>query len=169
MFPAAGASGLTVQSFQDIILVNQVGQRFWNELDNSYAFLTACLSRNGNLGEDGRTANGGGPIWAIFDADAVTREEWDPRPPNVDQNGWFSSADTIAELAGTIVNPYQRHPIPARALEETVATYNSYVDMGTDPEFERPTPMFKIQTPPFYAAWATPILHEHVGGPEDHP
>ena len=164
MFPAAGASGLTVQSFQDIILVNQVGQRFWNELDNSYAFLTACLSRNGNLGEDGGTANGGGPIWAIFDADAVTREEWDPRPPNVDPNGWFFSADTIAELAGTIASPYQRHPIPARALEETVATYNSYVDMGTDPEFERPTPMFKIQTPPFYAAWATPILHDTLAG-----
>ena len=28
--------------------------------------------------------NGGGPIWAIFDADAVTREKWKPEPPHVD-------------------------------------------------------------------------------------
>ena len=84
--------------------------------------------------------------------------------PNVDPNGWFFSADTIAELAGTIAGPYQRRPIPARSLEETVATYNSYVDTGKDPEFERPTPMFKIQTPPFYAAWATPILHDTLAG-----
>ena len=34
--------------------------------------------------------NGGGPIWAIFDADAVEREKWDPNPPNVDiENGFF--------------------------------------------------------------------------------
>jgi len=25
--------------------------------------------------------NGGGPIWAIFDAGAVAREEWQVKPP----------------------------------------------------------------------------------------
>jgi succinate dehydrogenase/fumarate reductase flavoprotein subunit len=164
MFPHVGASGLTVGNFQDVILVNQVGQRFWNELDDSFAFLNACFTRNGNLGKDGKTANGGGPIWAIFDADAVTREKWDPRPPNVDPNGWFFSGDTVADLARKIVNPYQRRPIPARALEETIAKYNSYVDTGKDPDFARPTPMFKMQKPPFYAAWSTPILHDTLTG-----
>jgi len=33
-----------------------------------------------------------------------------------------------------------------------------------DPEFGRPTPMFKIQKPPFYAAWSTPILHDTLTG-----
>src|SRR6266567_4441048 len=70
LFPQAGASGLTVRSFEDLILVNQVGERFWNELDDSYKFLSACLGTNGNLGKNGKT-NGGGPIWAIFDSDAV--------------------------------------------------------------------------------------------------
>ena len=28
--------------------------------------------------------NGGGPIWAIFDADACAREKWVPEPPHVD-------------------------------------------------------------------------------------
>jgi hypothetical protein len=77
MFQQAGGSGLTVRSFQNLILVNQMGERFWNEMDNSYAFLSACLGTNGNLGRDGK-ANGGGPIWAIFDSDAVVREKWDP-------------------------------------------------------------------------------------------
>lgn len=164
MFPLAGASGLTVSDFQDVILVNQVGLRFWNELDNSFAFLTACLSRNGSGDRNDETANGGGPIWAVFDADAVTREKWDPRPPNVDPKGWFFSADTITELAGGISNPYQRRPMPPSALEKTVARYNSFVDMGKDADFGRPTPMFKIQKPPFYVAWATPILHDTLAG-----
>src|SRR3989454_4532453 len=61
MFEKAGGSGLTVRSFQDLILVNQTGRRFWNEMDNSYAFLSACLGTNGNVGRNGK-ANGGVPI-----------------------------------------------------------------------------------------------------------
>ena len=163
MFPLVGGSGLTVKSYQDLICVNSSGKRFWNELDDSYGFLNACLGRHDN---DARRAklNGGGPIWAIFDADAVRREQWDPKPPNVDPNGWFSSADTIAQLARTIKNPYQLQPMPTGNLEDAVARYNNYVDAGKDPEFGRPGLMFKIQTPPFYAAWATPILHDALAG-----
>jgi urocanate reductase len=164
IFPLAGASGLTVKDFQDVILVNQNGQRFWNEMDNSFKFLTACLSRQAKSRPGGRTENGGGPIWAIFDADAVAREKWDPKPPNVDPKGWFFAADTLGELAGTIANPYQYEPMSGRVLEETVARYNSCVDAGKDADFGRPTPMFKIQKPPFYAAWSTPILHDTLTG-----
>ena len=164
IFDRAGASGLTVLSFQDVILVNRIGLRFWNEMDNSFLFYHACLGTNGSLGRDGAKGSGGGPIWAIFDADGVTREKWDPNPPNVDPNGWFFSADTIAELAKKIVNPYQYKPVPADALEATVAKYNSFVEMGKDPDFKKPAPMYKIQKPPFYAAWSTPILHDTLTG-----
>ena len=163
IFKQAGASGLTVRNFENLILVNQVGQRFWNELDDSYKFLSACLGTNGNLGKNGK-ANGGGPIWAIFDSEAAKREGWDPRPPHVDLNGWFFSADTVAELARRIENPYQFSPVPAQALEETVAKFNSYVATGKDPEFGRPKLAFKIEKPPFYAAWSTPILHDTLTG-----
>jgi flavocytochrome c len=163
MFPQAGASGLTIHSYQNLIFVNQVGKRFWNEMDESYAFRHAALGTNGNLGKDGKP-NGGGPIWAIFDADAVAREKWEPNPPNVDLNGFFFSADTLAELAGKIKNLYQRAPMPSQALQETVAKYNSYVDTGKDMEFSKPAPMYKIQKPPFYAAWSTPILHDTLTG-----
>ena len=163
MFEKVGASGLTIRSYQNMIFVNQQGQRFWNEADNTYAFLSACMGTNGNLGRDGK-ANGGGPIWAIFDADGVMREQWDPKPPNVDPNGYFYSADTIAELSGKIKNPYQQQPISGKTLEETVAKYNSFVDAGKDADFGKPTPMYKIQKPPFYAAWSTPILHDSLAG-----
>lgn len=163
MFPRAGGAGLTVQTYRDLICVNQYGARFVDELDETYRFLNACLARQGELGKDGH-ANGGGPIWALFDAEAVAREKWDPRPPNVDPNGWFFSADTIADLARAIANPYQRHPMPPQALEETVAKWNASVDAGKDAEFGRTAPMFKIQRPPFYAAWATPILHDALAG-----
>ena len=160
IFDLARASGLTVTDWQDVILVNRVGRRFWNETDSRYDFFAAAMAYTG----DESKLNGGGPIWAIFDHDAVTREEWDPQPPNVDPDGYFFTADTIAELAGRIVNPYQSQPMPAAALQETVARYNTFVDAGADEDFQKPTPRYKVQTPPFYAAWSTPILHDSLTG-----
>ena len=74
--------------------------------------------------------------------------------------GFFFSADTIAELATRIDNKYQRRPMPADTLEQTVARYNSFVDGGKDLDFGKDGPQFKIQKPPFYAAWATPVVHD---------
>ena len=31
-------------------------------------------------------------------------------------------------------------------------------------DFGKPTPQDKIQTPPFYAAWATPLVHDTRAG-----
>ena len=38
------------------------------------------------------------------------------------------------------------------------------MDFGHDPDFEKPNPKYKIQTPPFYAAWATPVVHDAYAG-----
>jgi urocanate reductase len=141
-------------------MVNQFGHRFWDEADGSYKFFNAALAYNG----DKKKLNGGGPIWAIFDADAVVRERWDPNPPKVDPDGFFFSADTLAELAGKIKNAYQTQPMPGAALTETVARYNSFVTEGVDKDFKKKTPMHKIEKPPFYAAWSTPILHDTLTG-----
>ena len=73
-------------------------------------------------------------------------------------------ADTLAELAGRIKNPYQTQPMSGDVLAETVTRYNSFVTEGADADFKRPKPMFKIEKPPFYAAWATPILHDTLTG-----
>jgi urocanate reductase len=160
MFHLAKATGLTVEDWQDVIFVNQAGRRFWNETDGSYKFFAAAMAYSGEPGK----LNGGGPIWAIFDADAAAREKWNPKPPNVDPDGFFFSADTIGELAGKIRNPYQKQQMSGAVLQETVNRYNGFVAAGADQDFKKPTPMYKIETPPFYAAWSTPILHDTLTG-----
>jgi predicted oxidoreductase len=109
--------------------------------------------------------NGGGPIWAIFDADAVAREKWNPVAPNVDIDaGLFFSADTVEGLARSIRMKYQRVAMPPAALAATVERYNRFVDAGQDPDFGKPAPLYKIARPPFYAAWATPVVHDTRAG-----
>jgi hypothetical protein len=238
-FSRAGASGISVSDYQDVILVNTVGNRFYDETvgrstgggggrggggaggargggggrgagagaggrgagAGGGAALGAAATEGGpqvaavpaaaaapavrtDLGWrpfwdyfaaamssaiveiNGKKIRVGGPIWAIFDADGVAREEWDPRPPFVDvANGCFFSANTLAELATKLSgNKHQKHPMSPATLEATVAKYNSFVDAGNDPEFGKPAPRYKIQKPPFYAAWATPILHDCYSG-----
>jgi succinate dehydrogenase/fumarate reductase flavoprotein subunit len=160
LFHLAKATGLTVTDWQNMIFVNQTGRRFWNEVDVSYDFFAAAMAYSG----DETKLNGGGPIWAIFDADAVAREQWTPRPPHVDPDGYFFTADTIAELAGKIDNPYQKQTMSGDVLQASVERYNQFVLDGVDADFGKPTPMHRIATPPFYAAWATPILHDSLTG-----
>jgi succinate dehydrogenase/fumarate reductase flavoprotein subunit len=160
IFHLCKATGLTVTDWQEAILVDQSGNRFWNELDSGYDFINAALGHHG----DDSKLNGGGPIWAIFDADAVARQGWKPEPPHVDPDGYFFRGDTIHELAGRIKNPYQSHPMSGAALQETVNRYNAFVAAGVDADFNKPTPLHPIARPPFYAAWSTPILHDSLTG-----
>jgi urocanate reductase len=161
-FFRAGALGLVVKDYQNVILVKENGLRFYDETvpNQDYEYYAAALAWTG----DPKKLNGGGPIWAIFDADAVGREKWDVKPPSVDRNGYFFSGDTLEELAANIVNEYQWRPMPAATLRKTVERYNSFVDSGVDTDFKRPRPMFKITKPPFYAAWSTPALHDSYTG-----
>ncbi len=182
VFNLARASGLRVADWQNVILVNQAGRRFYDETagqftGNNYnaikqytsgSYLNAANIKfnpanflNAALAGTGEPTNGGGPIWAMFDSDAVKRENWTVTPPHVDiAAGFFFSGETIEELARNIVNKYQRKPMPASVLQNTVTNYNSYVDSGKDPDFGKPAPKYKIETPPFYAAWATPVIHD---------
>jgi len=161
-FFRAGALGLRVNDYQNVILVKEKGLRFYDETADTrnYEYYAAALAWTG----DPKKMNGGGPIWAIFDSDAVGRENWQVKPPYVDANGYFFSADTIEELARKIVNEYQWRPMPPAALRQTVERYNSFVDKGVDVDFKKPTPMHKIAKPPFHAAWHTPAIHDSYTG-----
>ncbi len=108
-----------------------------------------------------------GPIWAIFDQDAVERTGWEMRFPYVNEdNGYYFRADTIEELANKIRagHPFQR--VPLVHLPETVATWNGYVADGADPDFEREAdaPMNPVSTPPFHALSIMVIWHDSYGG-----
>jgi succinate dehydrogenase/fumarate reductase flavoprotein subunit len=191
MFPLVRATGFNVKDWQDLILVNQVGKRFYDETKgdvphgnhggqvtpyapNDYRnaenvkynprkhnFTHAALAMNEYSEPPDYCA---GPIWAIFDANAVQREGWRVTPPHVDPQGYFFSANTIVELAAAIENEYQAKPMNGATLQATVERYNSFVESGEDKDFGKPTPKYKIETPPFYAAWATPVVHDTRAG-----
>ena len=186
VFDKARASGLSPADWQNLILVNMIGKRFYDETAGQFtannaksvdpyvpnSYLNAKNIKydpanwmNAALAGIGDGFNGGGPLWAIFDADAVTREKWNVKPPDVDvDGGFFFQADTLADLAGKIKMKYQRVPMPSQNLVDTVTRYNTFVDSGKDDDFGKPTPKYKIAKAPFYAAWATPVVHDTRAG-----
>ena len=186
IFDRVRATGLTVYNWQDVITVNMLGKRFYDETGRGFTSNDYNTIKSYTHGSYRNAANitykpnnwinaamagiddgynGGGPIWAIFDADAVIRENWEPSPPSVDiVGGFFFNADTLADLARKIVMKYQRVPMPPDNLERTVARYNSFVNSGVDDDFGKPKPLHKIARPPFYAAWATPAIHDTRAG-----
>ncbi|WP_238015727.1 FAD-dependent oxidoreductase [Dactylosporangium sp. AC04546] len=156
------ATGLEAKDYQNLILVRENGLRFYDETVGvrEYDYFAAAMAWSGDVTK----LNGGGPIWAVFDADAVEREGWSVEPPYVDPDGFFFRADTIEELATKIQMEYQWRPMPPENLKATVERYNRLVDRGVDDDFHKPTPAYKIQTPPFYAAWHTPCIHDTYAG-----
>jgi succinate dehydrogenase/fumarate reductase flavoprotein subunit len=185
-FGRVGATGLLVRDYQDVIMVNQAGRRFYDETKGEFTSVgynlikpyvpgNFCNAVDRHFAPDeyvdaamagtGEARNGGGPIWAIFDSTAVKREGWTVEPPYVDmKGGLFFSGETLKELAVNVVNKNQLAPLPAEELEKTVARYNSFVESGQDLDFNKPTPKYKINSAPFYAAWATPIVHDTRSG-----
>lgn len=191
ILPLVRATGLAVPHWEDLILVNQLGQRFYDESKGDpphgnvgydlkpytpgdyrnsarvtfdpthYNYMNAAMAMNAGSEPPDYAA---GPIWAVFDADTVTRNRWRVTPPYVDPDGYWFSAPTLAALAAAIANPYQAKPIDGATLEATVARYNAFVDAGVDRDFGKVKPPYKIQTPPFYAAWATPNVHDTRAG-----
>ena len=186
VFDKARAIGLAVKDWQDVILVNMLGKRFYDETAGHfnyntyqstdpyepYSYLNAKNVKydpsnfiNAALAGIGDGHNGGGPIWAIFDTDAAAREKWIAKPPHVDVDaGFFFTAGSIEELAGKIKMKYQRVPMPPQNLAAAVARYNSFVEAGNDSDFGKPKPLYKIAKPPFHAAWATPVIHDTRAG-----
>jgi urocanate reductase len=161
-FVREGATGLLVKDYQNVILVKENGLRFYDETcdERDYRYFAAAMAWTG----DPAKPNGGGPIWAIFDQDAVEREGWVTEAPHVDRSGYFFQADTIEDLAAAIQNQYQWRPMPPTALRSTVARYNRLVENGYDDDFGKPHPGYKISKPPFFAAWSTPCVHDSYGG-----
>jgi hypothetical protein len=207
-FVFRGSTGIMVgqDAYQHLIAVNQVGKRFFNEIQvtdrpggaaypagpgkgqpRSGLEHVPCDWRNcsvENIRATYSDPNGlhaalamnegskepdffSGPIWTIFDRAAVERDGWNIEFPYTSPtNGYFFMADTIEELAQKIEAGHEFQRVPITYLAETVAKWNGYVDAGLDPEFGRgaDAPMYRIDTPPFYAAALNPVWHDNYGG-----
>jgi hypothetical protein len=138
LFPLVRSTGLSVKDWHDLILVNQVGKRFYDETKgdyphgnvykdfdpyipndyrnneridyhpNKYNFFNAAVAMNEFSQPPDYSA---GPVWAIFDSEAVKRNKWNVTPPYVDPDGYFYSANTPTDLAGKIKNEFQAKPM----------------------------------------------------------
>ena len=123
---------------------------------NPRNFLNAALAGTGEA------RNGGGPIWAIFDSQAVEREGWVPEPPHVDidaglllqrqtrSKSWRRTSRTSSSASRCRRTCWQR-PWRATTASSTPAS------TSTSRSRRR---KYKIETPPFYAAWSTPVMHD---------
>ena len=168
IWPLVRARGIMCTTYDGVVLVNMLGERFWREDQSQtadyFAAAMASVVIDGDSPTDARRL--GGPIWAIFDQATVDRREWTVEPPFVDiEDGRFFKGETLEELAQNVINKYftDINMDPAK-LAESIEQFNAAVD-GAEDVFGREGALDdKIATGPFYAAWATPCLHDTLTG-----
>lgn len=130
------------------VMVNANGRRFTDESASYKQLGDACLRQPGRL------------AWQVFDAGVMRRSEpdvplFDLEPSLV--SGLLLKADTLEELAA-------KCGLPAAALAETIARYNTGVTAGREPDFGRDGlchhagTMLPIAEPPFYAYPSTTVV-----------
>ncbi|MDK7196330.1 flavocytochrome c [Aerococcus urinae] len=145
--PETGAlfTGLQVPP-ANFLMVNQEGKRFVNEF--------------GTRDEISKAAIANGSLFYLIADDEIKETAYNTSQEKIDQQveeGTLYRADTIGELAEQIgVDP--------SVLEETVATYNSYVEKGEDPDFHKNAFDLKVEVAPFYATPRKPAVHHTMGG-----
>jgi hypothetical protein len=166
LFPLAGAGGLSVSNWDGVLQVNMAGVRFVNESSTAspeaYAWLDAALSINAASAPPDYAA---GPVWTIFDSAAVTRNGWTLGAPNTDPL-FFYEASTFSALAQMInTNAYQTTTMSGATLQATVTRYNGLVAAGAgDTDFGKSSFTKQINTPPYYAAFSAPVVHDSLNG-----
>lgn len=176
IWPLVRANGI-VPDFDSLAIVNMVGERIGNEdqyalsqmdTDREEFFDQALTGTFIDLEGDGNAEAYGGPLWAIMDEAAVERNGWDMDAEGVldYEEGYAFRADTLEELAETIVNKYHEDiEMDPEVLVETIERYNSFVESGEDEDWGRETTLVNtIEEGPFYALWATPSMHDTLAG-----
>ena len=145
--PVTGAlfSGLQVPP-ANFIMVNTEGKRFVDEYGSRDKLSQAAIDN-------------GGLFYLIAD-ERIKETAYNTSQEKIDAQvkaGTLYRADTIEELAVQIgVNP--------QVLVETIKNYNSYVDAGFDPEFNKGSFDLKCEVAPFYATPRKPAVHHTMGG-----
>lgn len=130
----------------NFLMVNQQGKRFVNEFAERDVLAQAAFDN-------------GGLFYLIADNE-IKKTAYNTSEEQLEQqvkDGRLFKADTLADLAKQIgVDP--------ETLEQTVATYNSYVDQGSDPDFGKNVFDLKVTQAPFYATPRKPAIHHTMGG-----
>jgi len=145
--PVTGAlfSGLQVPP-ANFIMVNTEGKRFVDEYGSRDKLSQAAIDN-------------GGLFYLIAD-DRIKATAYNTSQEKIDAQvkaGTLYRADTIEELAVQI-------GMDPQVLANTIKKYNSYVDAGFDPEFNKGSFDLKCEVAPFYATPRKPAVHHTMGG-----
>lgn len=124
------------------ILVNEAGQRFYNELSTRDKVSQAIL------------AQPGAHAYLIFDDALVANNK---ATQSYFKQGFVFDGDTLEELA-------ERIKVDGKQLTETVKTYNAYAKAGKDEAFERDSMKLELGQGKFYAIEVVPGIHYTMGG-----
>ncbi|MDW8682021.1 flavocytochrome c [Streptococcus suis] len=145
--PVTGAlfTGLQVPP-ANFIMVNKEGKRFVDEYGSRDKLSQAAIDN-------------GGLFYLIAD-DNIKATAYNTSQEKIDAQvaaGTLFRADTLEELAVKIgVDP--------EVFVTTIRNYNSYVDAGYDPEFDKGGFDLKCEVAPFYATPRKPAVHHTMGG-----
>ncbi len=145
--PNTGAlfSGLQVPP-ANFIMVNQEGKRFVDEYGSRDKLAQAAID------------NGG--LFYLISDDNIKATAYNTSQEKIDAQvaaGTLFRDDSLEGLAKQIgVNP--------EVFVQTINNYNSYVDAGHDPEFDKGAFDLKVEKAPFYATPRKPAVHHTMGG-----
>ena len=138
---------ITMPIYQGAVMLNKNGKRFVSEAASYNVISTVALSQPEAL------------IYQI--ADSKVYEEAQKRTNS--NKGNPRKADSVAAVAGML-------GLDPGAVQAAIDKYNSYVDSGKDPEFNRATLVgnagkpVRIDTPPFYGYITKPAILSTKGG-----
>lgn len=131
------------------IIVNKEGKRFVEEMSRRDVMSMAIKAQTGHVCYELLDQKG-------FDESHLA-ENHSPELDYLYENDLLVKADTIEEAA-------KFFDIDADEMLKTVDTYNSYVEKGEDPEFNKRKLTFKIENAPYYILKAAPAVHHTMDG-----
>lgn len=131
------------------LIVNKEGKRFVEELGRRDEMSMGIKAQTGSVCYELVDQAG-------YEASKL-EENHAPEIEYLYKNNLLVKADTLEEAAAFF-------EIDAEEFKKTVANYNSYVDAGKDPEFNKRSMPSKIETPPYYILKAAPAVHHTMGG-----
>ena len=131
------------------VIVNKEGKRFVEELGRRDEMSMAIKAQTGSV------------CYEIIDEngfkDSELAENHQPELDYLYENDLLVKADTVEEAA-------KFFDIDIDNFKETLKNYNSYVDKGEDPEFNKRSLPSKVEQGPFYIIKAAPAVHHTMGG-----
>lgn len=149
--PETGAlSGGVWGSAEDQVFVNKAGKRFINEYSERDVLAKAALQQEEQL------------FFIICDKNTAGnmpdgKNLWGDDVERLIETGSVYRADTLEELATQI-------GADKETFVNEINKYNSYIEKGNDPEFQKTNFGKKIEVAPFYATPRSPSVHHTMGG-----